>query len=62
MQKRSILLFFLFSAGLVFGQTYPNPYRAVDTWAKFPDGRKMGAVGDVQVDPDGVHIWGGGAL
>lgn len=39
------------------GQTYPNPYREVDTWAKFPDGRKMGAVGDVQVDPDGIHIW-----
>ncbi|QXD25524.1 peptidyl-alpha-hydroxyglycine alpha-amidating lyase family protein [Opitutia bacterium ISCC 51] len=42
---------------ILFGQTYPNPYRAVDTWATFPDGRKIGAVGDVQVDPDGVHIW-----
>lgn len=56
---RFIVVFFCFvlSNLILSGQTYPNPYRAVDTWAKFPDGRKMGAVGDVQVDPDGVHIW-----
>ncbi len=42
---------------LAHGQPYPNPYRAVDDWAKLPVGRVMGAVGDVQVDPDGVHIW-----
>ncbi|MBH53596.1 MAG: hypothetical protein CMI18_04535 [Opitutaceae bacterium] len=44
-------------ADLGHSQPYPNPYRAADTWAKLPDGRQMGAVGDVQVDPDGVHIW-----
>ncbi len=40
-----------------FAQPYPNPYREVDNWAKLPNGRTMGAVGDVTVDPDGVHIW-----
>jgi len=58
MQMRVYLsLLFLVSLSVLHGQTYPNPYRAVDGWAKLPDGRQMGAVGDVQVDPDGVHIW-----
>ena len=38
-------------------QTYPNPFRAVHDWAKPPEGREMGRVGDVEVDPDGKHIW-----
>jgi DNA-binding beta-propeller fold protein YncE len=38
-------------------QALPNPYRAVDAWARFADGREIGAVGDVAVDPDGSHIW-----
>lgn len=38
-------------------QGYPNPYAAVESWATFPDGRIMGAVGDTDVDPDGEHIW-----
>jgi DNA-binding beta-propeller fold protein YncE len=41
----------------VFAQALPNPYRLVDDWAKLPDGREMGAVGDVTVDPDGEHVW-----
>ena len=40
-----------------FAQGLPNPYRTVPAWAKLPDGREMGAVGDVAVDPDGRHIW-----
>lgn len=40
-----------------FAQTYPNPYRVVENWAKMPPGRAMGAVGDVTADPDGEHIW-----
>ena len=40
-----------------FPQALPNPYRAVDGWAKLPDGRQMGAVGGIDVDPDGQHIW-----
>ena len=38
-------------------QALPNPYRAVDDWARLPDGRQMGAVGGVAVDPDGEHVW-----
>ena len=38
-------------------QSYANPFRAVDGWAKPPAGREMGRVGDVEVDPDGKHIW-----
>jgi len=35
----------------------PNPYRVVDSWAKLPNGRTMGAVGDLTMDPDGQHLW-----
>lgn len=50
------------AVGLVTGpepaaQALPNPYRAVEGWAKLPAGRQMGAVGDVTMDPDGRHIW-----
>jgi sugar lactone lactonase YvrE len=52
------LLLALFALGSVtFAQSGPSPYRIVDDWAKLPDGRKMGAVGKVAVDPDGEHIW-----
>ncbi len=40
-----------------FAQALPNPYRAADGWAQLPGGRQMGAVGGVDVDPDGVHVW-----
>ena len=35
----------------------PNPYRLVDGWAKLTGGRQLGAVGDIDVDPDGRHLW-----
>lgn len=55
---RGVALFIMFFAGsIAVAQPYPNPYRSVDSWAKLPDGRTMGAVGDVIVDPDGIHIW-----
>jgi hypothetical protein len=38
-------------------QPLPNPYRLVDDWAKLPGGRQVGAVGDVDVDADGRHLW-----
>jgi DNA-binding beta-propeller fold protein YncE len=38
-------------------QSGPSPYRLVDGWAKLPDGRRMGAVGKVTMDPDGQHLW-----
>lgn len=55
-----LLAFFLLmfnSLPILSAQPYPNPYREVDNWAQLPDGRTMGAVGDVAVDPDGEHIW-----
>ena len=38
-------------------QALPNPYRAVEEWAKLPAGRPMGAVGDLQFTDDGKHLW-----
>jgi DNA-binding beta-propeller fold protein YncE len=35
----------------------PNPYRAVEDWAKLPDGRKWGQTISVGIDPDGKSIW-----
>ncbi len=40
-----------------FGQALPNKYRLVDDWAKMPGGREMGAVGDLEPDVDGLHLW-----
>ena len=56
-QKMVLLITLLFLATQAFGQPYPNPYRKVEGWAKLPDGRNMGAVGKVTIDPDGEHIW-----
>ncbi|MCB1672923.1 MAG: peptidyl-alpha-hydroxyglycine alpha-amidating lyase family protein [Gammaproteobacteria bacterium] len=50
-------LLFLFSSSLTLAQGYPNPYATTAGWLKLPDGRTMGAVGDLDVDPDGEHIW-----
>jgi hypothetical protein len=53
-----IMLTLTDSGGQAFSQALPNPYRIVDDWAQqLPDGREMGAVGDVTMDPDGDHIW-----
>lgn len=46
----------LFS-GIATAQPYPNPYAQLNSWVQLPGGRTMGAVGDVDVDPDGVHMW-----
>ena len=45
------------AATQALGQALPNPYRTVDDWATLRGGRQIGAVGDVDVDPDGQHIW-----
>ncbi len=34
-----------------------SPYRIVEGWAQLPNGRAMGAVGKVVIDPDGLHVW-----
>jgi len=52
-----VLLMVLSVSSRAFAQALPNPYRAVDGWAKFSDDREIGAVGDVAIDPDGVHVW-----
>ena len=43
--------------GNAVAQVLSNPYRQVESWASLPDGRTMGAVGQVTIDPDGDHIW-----
>ncbi len=55
--QRIVLFILLFIGIQIVAQSYPNPYRVVENWAKLPDGRIMGAVGDVDIDPDGIHIW-----
>ena len=35
----------------------PNPYRAIDGWAKLPDGRTWGSTSGVDIDPDGTSVW-----
>jgi len=57
MKLSATTLFLVLFVQLLFAQPYPNPYTEVEVWAKLPDGRTMGAVGDVEVDPDGEHIW-----
>ena len=44
-------------AGSGPGAQTSNPYRLADGWATLPGGRTMGAVGDVDIDPDGRHVW-----
>lgn len=55
--KSIVTWILLFLGTQSFSQTYPNPYRMVENWAKLPNGRIMGAVGKVTIDPDGEHIW-----
>ena len=56
--NRVLLVTMLLAIGAqVLAQGLPNPYRTVPGWAKFSDGRQMGAVGDVAIDPDGKHVW-----
>jgi DNA-binding beta-propeller fold protein YncE len=52
-----VVLAALGTAAGAFAQSPPNPYRAVDDWAQFAGGRQIGAVGDVDIDPDGQHVW-----
>lgn len=52
-----LLLATLISPTRALAQALPNPYRLVDGWAKLPGGRQIGAVGDVDIDVDGRHVW-----
>ena len=40
-----------------YSQGFPNPYALIEDWTTLPGARTMGAVGDTDVDPDGVHVW-----
>jgi DNA-binding beta-propeller fold protein YncE len=55
--ETSCVALLVFAASAAQSQALPNPYRLVDGWAQLPDGREIGAVGDVIIDPDGRHIW-----
>src|SRR5215468_5657230 len=35
----------------------PNPYHAIENWAKLPAGRSWGSTSGVDVDPDGSSVW-----
>ena len=48
---------FLLLSNAALSQGFPNPYATVEGWAQLPNGRIQGAVGDLDVDPDGEHIW-----
>jgi sugar lactone lactonase YvrE len=47
------------AAAAVFAQdnSKPNPYRALENWAKLPDGRSWGSTSAVDIDRDGRGIW-----
>src|SRR5262245_31427042 len=34
-----------------------NPYRAIENWAKLPEGRTWGSTNAVDIDRDGVSVW-----
>ncbi len=48
---------FIFAGLQTFAQPYLNPYRVVEDWARLPNGRTMGAIGDVTIDVDWEQIW-----
>jgi DNA-binding beta-propeller fold protein YncE len=59
MKNRLLLAVVFLAVAVVYSWAYAlsNPYRTVEAWAKLPEGRTMGAVGDLKMDPDGKHLW-----
>jgi hypothetical protein len=43
--------------GIVPTNSAPNPYRAIENWAKLPEGRTWGSTNAVDIDRDGVSVW-----
>jgi len=43
--------------GTASAQGLPNPYRLENDWLVMPEGRQMGAAGDLDIDVDGKHLW-----
>jgi len=56
-EKGIVVLLCLLFVIPCMSQPYPNPYATVENWAQLPEGRTMGAVGKVTIDPDGEHVW-----
>lgn len=54
--KTTLLPLLALFVSTALGQ-YPNPYRIEEGWAKLPNGRQMGALGGLKMDPDGKHLW-----
>ena len=57
LSKLIISLPFLLASSAALSQAYSNPYATIEGWTELPNGRIQGAVGDLDVDPDGEHIW-----
>ena len=55
--KKYIILCLILPVAYSSLYALPNPYRTVGPWASLPQGREMGAVGDLTMDPDGKHLW-----
>jgi len=53
----SLLSGLLLHSSLTASTGCPNPYCEVPNWAIMPDGVKMSAFGDLDVDPTGEYIW-----
>ena len=57
LSKLILSLPFLLASSAALSQAYSNPYATIEGWTELPNGRIQGAVGDLDVDPDGDHIW-----
>jgi DNA-binding beta-propeller fold protein YncE len=55
--RLATLIAALGTAAIAWPQALPNPYRQVEGWAKLQGGRQIGAVGDIDIDVDGRHVW-----
>jgi len=47
----------LLAALAAVAQAQDNPYRAVEGWAKMPEGRQWGSTSAVDIDKDGKSVW-----
>jgi streptogramin lyase len=47
----------LVTVPMLLALVQPNPYTAVENWAKMPAGRTWGSTSAVDIDPDGSSVW-----
>lgn len=55
--KASALVVTILVAVAGAGLAQENPYRAIEGWARMPEGRSWGATSAVDIAPDGRSIW-----